>query len=283
MIDLHTHTTASDGRLAPDALARAAWEVGVRTLAITDHDTTAAIAAARQAVIPYGIRLVEGIEITAVEAQRDVHVLGYFLDPGSAPLGRFLARQRASRIDRVRGIAERLDAHGRPIDLSRLLRDAVMQPGRSIGRPAVADALVRAGYAASRQQAFEDWLLPGRPAWVPRTGPPVEEVVQVIHEAFGIASLAHPGLTQRDDAITGWAAAGLDALEAHHPEHAPAASARYSALARELGLLVTGGSDFHGEDPARVNPGGRPRALGRVWLPADDFDRLETAAMARRA
>jgi 3',5'-nucleoside bisphosphate phosphatase len=283
VIDLHTHTTASDGRLAPDALARLAWEAGVRTLAVTDHDTVAAIAAARQAAAPYGIRLVEGIEGTAIEAQRDVHVLGYFIDPASPTLARFLSRQRAERIDRVRGIAERLEAAGRPIDLSSLLRDAVLQPGRSVGRPAVADALVRAGFAANRQQAFDDWLLPGRPAWVPRTGPPVHDVVDVIHEAHGLASLAHPGLTRRDDAIREWTDAGLDALEVCHSEHAPDDVARYLALARELGLLVTGGSDFHGEEPGRARSANRTRTVGRASLPPGDFDRLEAAAVARRA
>ncbi|HEX7085809.1 MAG TPA: PHP domain-containing protein [Vicinamibacterales bacterium] len=282
MIDLHTHTTASDGRLAPDALARAAWEAGVRTLAVTDHDTTAALAPARQAMAAWGIRLIEGIEITAVESERDVHVLGYFITPTAPGLARFLARARAGRIERVRAIAERLEQLGRPIDLPRLLKDALVQPGRSIGRPAVADALVRAGHAASRQQAFDEWLLPGRPAFVPRSGPSVPEVIATIREAGGIASLAHPGVTKRDDAIAAWAEAGLDALEAYHSDHAPEDTDRYLARARELGLLVTGGSDFHGEDEARGRPVERRRRLGAVTLPPADFERLEAAAVARR-
>jgi len=282
VIDLHTHTTASDGRLAPDALARAAWEAGVRTLAITDHDTTAALAPARQAMAAWGIRLIEGIEITAVESERDVHVLGYFITPNAPGLARFLARARAGRIERVRAIAERLEQLGRPIDLPRLLKDALVEPGRSIGRPAVADALVRAGHVASRQQAFDEWLVPGRPAFVPRTGPSVAEVIATIHEAGGLASLAHPGLTKRDDAIAQWAEAGLDALEAYHSEHSPEDTDRYLARARELGLLVTGGSDFHGEDQARGRPTEYRRRIGAVTLPPADLERLEAAALARR-
>ena len=282
MIDLHTHTTASDGRLAPDALARAAWEAGVRTIAVTDHDTTAALGPARQAMAAYGIRFVDGIEVTAVESDRDVHVLGYFIDPASPGLGRFLTRARAGRIDRVRAIADRLEQLGRPIDLSRLLKDALVLPGRSVGRPAVADALVRAGYAANRQQAFDEWLVPGRPAFVPRNGPPVGEVVRAIHDAGGLASLAHPGLTRRDDAIAAWAGDGLDAIEAYHSEHSPADAARYVERARALGLLVTGGSDFHGEDDVRGRQAERRRRLGSVPLPPGEFERLEAAAVARR-
>jgi predicted metal-dependent phosphoesterase TrpH len=271
VIDLHTHTTASDGHLSPADLVREAWTAGIRVLAVTDHDTTAAMADVGRAAGQFGLTHVPGIEITAIDDGRDVHVLGYFFDVASAPLAECLAGQRAARRDRVRLIGARLARAGMPIDIERLLGES--PPQRAVGRPAIAAALVAAGHARTMHEAFDQWLVEGRPAWVPREGPGVREVADLLHGAGGIASLAHPVLYGRDDDIRRWREAGLDAIEVWHSEHSAAISAHYLAIARRLDLLATGGSDFHGDHPA--GPVRRsPRLLGRVALPEPEFERL---------
>ncbi len=271
MIDLHSHTTASDGHLDAGALVREAWQSGIRVLAVTDHDTVAAIVAAREAATALGLTLVNGIEITAIDGGRDVHVLGYFFDPDAPALGRCLVAQRAARRDRVRAMAVRLAECGVPVDMEPLL--ALTPVERAVGRPALAEALVAAGHVRSPREAFDSWIGEGCPAWVRRDGPSVRDVIAVLHDAGGLASVAHPVLYDRDDEIARWQAAGLDAIEVYHSEHGAADVARYRALAEGLGMLVTGGSDFHGERPARTSRS-RPRILGRVSLPEDEFGRL---------
>jgi predicted metal-dependent phosphoesterase TrpH len=272
VIDLHTHTTASDGHLSPADLVREAWMAGIRVLAVTDHDTTSAMADVGRASAQFGLTHVPGIEITAIDDGRDVHVLGYFFDVASTPLVECLAGQRAARRDRVRAIGARLARAGMPIDVERLLAEA--SPQRALGRPAIAAALVAAGHVRTMHEAFDQWLVEGRPAWVPREGPGVREVVDLLHGAGGIASLAHPVLYGRDDDIPRWREAGLDAIEVWHSEHDATTSARYLDIARRLDLLATGGSDFHGDHPAGLVRR-CPRLLGRVTLPEGEFARIE--------
>lgn len=272
MIDLHLHTTASDGTLAPDALVARARAAGLTTISVTDHDTTAALAEARASAAARGLAFVPGIEVTAVETGRDVHVLGYFIDPDSATLAAFLRAQRADRLRRVREMCDRLRALGCPIDGDALLAGASAQTGRAIGRPAIADALVAAGHARTRDDAFDRLLGHGRPAFVPRAGVGAAEVVRLIHGAGGIASLAHPGLLGMDAIVPALAAAGLDALEARHSDHPPEMEAHYRALAARHGLAVSGGSDFHGDFVHG------DVTLGSVTLPAADFAALKARA-----
>jgi predicted metal-dependent phosphoesterase TrpH len=149
--------------------------------------------------------------------------------------------------------------------------------GRSVGRPQIADALVRGGFAASRDEAFTKYLEFGAPAFVPRSGASPADVIRVVHDAGGIVSMAHPGLTRRDDLIPALAAVGLDALEVRHSEHDEATEARYRALASSLGLAVTAGSDYHGDT------GRRASALGNVVMPSADFEAFWYAAERRRA
>ena len=275
VIDLHLHTTASDGRLDPAALVSLAARSGLRVIAVTDHDTVAGLADARRAADREHLRLVDGIEITAVESGRDVHVLGYFLNPSDRGLARFLEQQRATRVDRTREIGKRLCDLGYAIDVDGLL-DAVACGGRSIGRPAIADALVASGHAIDRQDAFDRWLGEDGPAYVARKGPSLADVVAAIAAAGGIASLAHPGVLGIDAEIPAFASAGLQAIEACHRDHDAAAEARYRAMASSLGLAVSGGSDFHGEHE-RVRSGIQARP-GSVVLPEDDFAALEARA-----
>lgn len=268
MIDLHLHTTASDGRLRPaDLVARAAG-AGLTTISVTDHDTTAGLDEARTAAALRGIRFIDGIEITAVEDERDVHVLGYFVDPRHDALRRFLERQREDRIRRVREIAERLAGLGVAIDPEPLVARALEQGG-SVGRPHVAAALISGGHVQSWDEAFERYLEKGRPAFVPRLGAPVSEVAGIIRAAGGVASLAHPGLTGIDTRIPSLARTGLSALEARHGEHDAPTEARYLALAASLDLAISGGSDFHGDHGPRVRP------LGTAMMSAAELTSLE--------
>jgi predicted metal-dependent phosphoesterase TrpH len=274
VIDLHLHTTASDGRATPRELVELAALGGVSVMAVTDHDTTAAVAAVRADAAERGIQAISGIEITAVENERDIHVLGYFVDPDHEPLETFLSAQRDNRVARVRAIGARLASLGVAIDVDALIAEARQQSGRSIGRPQVARAMVAAGHVADVREAFDTWLARGCPGFVPRTGASPETVIGVIHQAGGLASLAHPGKVNVDGRIAGYRDAGLDALEAFHSDHDAAQVERYLALARSLGLLVTGGSDYHG-DPAHG------RVPGSVTLPAAEWERLRQAHASR--
>ena len=269
VIDLHLHTTASDGTLTPSELVSKARSAGLSIFSVTDHDTTAGLAEAGEAARGAGLELVNGIEISAVEDRRDVHVLGYFIDPAAPVLRNFLERQREDRLRRVREMAARLDALGAPIDVEPILAEALR--GRSVGRPQIASALLSRGHVATRDEAFDRFLEFGGPAFVPRHGASASEVVSIVHEAGGLASLAHPGLLRRDQLIAPLAAAGLDALEVRHADHDAETESKYRALARTLGLLVTGGSDFHGDNGHRVC------RLGTLTLPREDYDRLRSA------
>jgi predicted metal-dependent phosphoesterase TrpH len=267
VIDLHLHTTASDGRCSPEELVEHVSAAGVTVMAVTDHDTTAAIAEVRAAARRRGIEAISGIEITAIDAGRDVHVLGYFFDPLNAALGAFLSAQRAARIARVQAIALRLAALGVPVEIESLLDQAVRESGRSIGRPQVARAMIAAGHVADTREAFDRWLADDRPGFVPRAGASPGVIIDVIHGAGGTASLAHPGKTGLDVRIETLARAGLDAIEAFHPDHDALLAQRYVEMARAFGLLLTGGSDFHGDPVHGLSP-------GSVTLPAAEWERL---------
>jgi predicted metal-dependent phosphoesterase TrpH len=270
VIDLHLHTTASDGRDNPRELVDRAVAAGVTVVAVTDHDTTAATAEVRTRAHERGIEAATGIEITAVESGRDVHVLGYFLDPNDAALEEFLARQRAIRLARVEAIAARLASLGMPIDV-RSVVDAGRRPtARSVGRPLIARAMIAAGYVADTREAFDRWIGRDGPAFVARTGASTEAVIAIIHAAGGLASLAHPGRTGIDARIPALRDAGLDALEVYHTDHGETQRDRYGRLAHRLGLLITGGSDYHGDPAHGVVPGG-------ATLPFDHWRRLEAA------
>ena len=271
MIDLHLHTTASDGRCTPHELADRAARAGVTVMAVTDHDTVAAIPAVRSAAAACGIDVIAGIEITAVENGRDIHLLGYFIEPRDPKLEAFLAHQRAQRIARVEALGLRLAQLGMPIDVEPLLMQAREPRGRSVGRPQVAREMIAAGYVADTREAFDRWLATDRPAFVPRQGPPPGEVIDIVHTAGGLVSLAHPGQTDVDSRISAYADAGLDAIELYHPDHDAEAVDRYRDIASRLKLLATGGSDFHGDADHGCQP-------GAIALPVDDWIRLRAAA-----
>lgn len=275
MIDLHTHTTASDGRCTPADLVSRASAAGVTVLSVTDHDTVSGSTAAAQACGAAGIAFVPGIEITAVQDEVDIHLLGYFIDAASPSLRDFLAEQRRRRISRVRTMIEKLASFGIRLDADAILQPAADDPRRSAGRPWIARALVAGGHVATTGEAFERWLGRGKPAFVARQGALPEEVIERIHDARGVASLAHPRLLARDEWIEGMVAADLDALEAYHSEHDSDSTARYLAMALRLGIAVTGGSDYHGDEAHGA------AAPGHVSLPRDAYERLVRWATMR--
>jgi len=272
LIDLHTHTTASDGRRPPADLVAFAAAAGVTVLSVTDHDTVAGCDPAAAAARAHGVEFVAGIEITAIRDDVDVHVLGYFVDVRSPALARFLEDQRRWRIDRVRRMVARLGLHGIRLDADAIVQPALDDPSRSAGRPWIARALVAGGYVASSDEAFARWLERGAPAFVTRDAAAPDEVIAKIHDAGGVASLAHPGLLGRDEWIPALEAAGLDAIEAHHSEHDSSQTMRYLELAKRLGLAVSGGSDYHADDSHGAAP-------GSPALPREAYEQLK----ARRA
>lgn len=268
MIDLHTHTTASDGRCTPEELVDRAARAHVSVLAVTDHDTTDGCRDVAAACAQQAIQFVTGAEITAVADERDIHVLGYGFELDAPTLLAFLSDQRRMRIERVREMVAKLAANGIELDGDAILKPAEHASGKAIGRPAIARALVDGGHVASVKDAFDRWLTRGRPGFVPRVGPGPKDVFRQIHDAGGLASLAHPVLMKRDEWIPGFVRDGLDALEVYHPDHTDMDSARYLAAANELDVLVTGGSDFHGDEAHRT------ARLGAVSLPRRHFERL---------
>jgi predicted metal-dependent phosphoesterase TrpH len=274
LIDLHLHTTASDGRLSASELVARVHAAGITIMSVTDHDTTAGLAAVRRAATECGIELIDGIEITAVHEQRDVHMLGYFINPDDAALNAFLAEQRRRRADRVLEIGDRLARLGAPIDVHALLAHAAHTPGTSVGRPVIGRALVAAGHVSSLKEAFDRYLAAGQAAFVPRTGESPVEIVHRIRAAGGIASMAHPGVTKQPAVMASLVGAGMDAIEVYHSDHTPEVQRELLAFAHHHQLLVSGGSDFHGDDS-------RDRPLGRTTLPPSEFERLRAAAAAR--
>lgn len=273
-VDLHTHTNASDGLLAPEALVRAVRAARLAVFSVTDHDTVDALAEVQERSALVGLALVPGIELSAMWRGAELHILGYYIDPTDSHLLGFLQRRREARRIRLGTMLNRLRALGISLAPETVLAKA--QDG-NVGRPHLARALVEGGYVASQDEAFDRYLAEGKPVYVPRPDVQCEEAIRVIHEAGGLASWAHPGLNGRDGAIPDLVAGGLDAIEVYHPKHSPGLTAHYRRVAETRNLLVTGGSDFHGA--TAHDHGITP---GNPILPEPDFLRLKAAAAGRR-
>ena len=250
-IDLHCHSTASDGTLTPAELVRAGAAAGLDVMAITDHDTTGGWQAAAEAR-PEGLRLVRGAELSCRWHGADdwpiaLHLLAYLFDPTEPRLAADLARLRTDREQRAERIVAKLSADGVPITWDEVFGYAA---GGSVGRPHIAQALIRAGLVATTTEAFASrWL--GARYFVPKSDLDVFEAVRAVQAAGGVTVFAHPRATSRgrvvpDRLIVELAEAGLFGLEADHEDHSPAERAHVRALADDLGLVVTGSSDFHG-------------------------------------
>jgi predicted metal-dependent phosphoesterase TrpH len=241
--DLHLHTRYSDGTYSPKELVGSAVANRLAAISLTDHDTvegceeTAALCAAA------GIEFITGTELTAEHGGTELHILGYHIDTSSPALLSAMGRFQTARQERIKEMVSRLNEMDIP-----LTTDAVMSLAncRSPGRPHVGLALVRAGICASVDEAFDRFLKKHRPAWVPKMLLSAVDAISLIHAAGGVAVIAHPGLNRIDSSISSLVEAGLDGIECLHSKHTPVMTDRYGALARRLGLLITGGSDCHG-------------------------------------
>jgi 3',5'-nucleoside bisphosphate phosphatase len=256
-VDLHSHTTASDGTLAPRELVRLAARHGVRVLAVTDHDSTGGVREAMdEARSLASLEIVPGLEINCDVPGAEIHVLGYCVDWEAPWFQEFLGAQREERRQRVYRIAERLAELGMPIEPDAVF--ALVKEG-SAGRPHVAQAMVDRGYVKSVREAFDRYLSLNGPANVPRRRLTPAEAVRIIRRARGVPVLAHPGLANRDELIPELVDAGLLGIEAFYPEHSSGQITMYREMCARLGLVATGGSDFHGLRVGGVkHPGVQP-------------------------
>lgn len=270
--DLHAHSTASDGTLAASLLVARAASQGVEVLSITDHDSVEGLTEGAEAARVSGITFVTGVELSAVHEENDVHVLGYFVDPDDQSLRVHLEDLRAARRRRADTIVRALQEAGYAVSLEEVLS---LSDGGAVGRSHVARALVAGGHAASVEDAFRRLIGRGRPFYVRKDVRSPAEAIAVIRDAGGVAVLAHPGVTRVDAIIPELVGEGLAGIEAFHAEHTREQRERYAKLAEDLGLLVTGGSDYHG--PEAPNP-----ELGSIELPAGAVERLLEAGRAAR-
>jgi len=266
-IDLHSHSTASDGEYPPARVAALAAEAGLGVWGLCDHDSMAGIPAAAEASAARGIRFVPGIELSAFLDRREVHVLGHFVDPGSPAVRAFedtLAQHRRMRMGEIVGKLAALGVAVHPEDIEKYAG------GKILGRPHVARALVEQGHVSTVKEAFDLWLGEGKPAFVRRYRLEAREAIALVRGAGGAATVAHPGLSkvERGD-LARLAAWGLAGVEVDHPEQVPSMREKYRRLAVELDLVPTAGSDFHG--PA-VAP---ERRFGDVSMSPEALARLE--------
>jgi 3',5'-nucleoside bisphosphate phosphatase len=248
-IDLHTHSDRSDGTLSPREVVLAARAAGLDVLGLTDHDTAEGWAEAREAALEVGLELVPGMEISCELAGRSVHLLAYFVDPGHEPLREALRLVLEGRDHRTPRVCARLRELGIDIDEAEVARRA--GAAVAIGRPHIADTLVDLGVVADRDEAFDRFLSPGRPAYVRRYAAPLEQMLGTVLDAGGVPVIAHPWGRSEPSALQLQGLAhlqelGLAGIEVDHQDHDAEQRAALRAIARELGLVVTGSSDFHG-------------------------------------
>lgn len=268
MIDLHCHSTASDGLLSPAAVVGAARDAGLAAVALTDHDTTAGLAEARAAGEQLGVQVIGGCEFSVQAPWGEMHLLGYFIEPGDPAIERFLFEARELRAARAGAMLDRLRGVGLRIDHEDVLRESA---GGAIGRPHVARALLRLGHVATVQGAFDRYIGRGRPAFVEKVLPTFEGVAGLVHARGGVVSAAHLKSHGTRPALAELAARGLDAVEVRHPGHDGDRVAILTEAALALDLGRTGGSDWHGEEM----PAGSHASLGSQQVPDAWLDDLE--------
>ncbi len=274
MIDLHTHSTCSDGTDPPERIAELAAAAGCSAVALTDHDTLAGIGPARRRAEELGIRLVGGCEVSCAFGEHSAHVLVYFVEDGEGPLQEELARLRHDRVERNRNLVRRLCDLGIPITYDELVAEASGEEG--VGRPHVAAVLVRHGAAESIPDAFDRWLAEGRPAYVPKARVTPAEVADLARRSGAVTVLAHPltlGLSASglSSAVAELAEAGFAGIESLYGRYTRDQRAQLTELAHRHGLVATGGSDYHGTVKADLSVG---TGQGDLRVPDDVLDEL---------
>lgn len=270
MIDLHSHTTASDGQHSPEELLSLAQRAGVSVLAVTDHDTVAGLGRAEAAAAAHGITLVNGIELSAFVHGKEIHILGHFLRREEPALATFQDRLGHERRGRMEEMVARMRHLGFPVSMAEV---EALAAGAHLGRPHLARVLVEKGFTTSVKEAFDRWLGDGKPGCVPRFKLEGKDAIALIRGAGGVATVAHPAVSRVDRwDLKELTDDGLGGLEVDHADHDPGTRKRLLEWAADLNLIPTAGSDFHGE---KVAPG---RDLGAASMAKDRFEALKQRA-----
>jgi predicted metal-dependent phosphoesterase TrpH len=271
-VDLHVHTTASDGLVTPSDVVTAALDLGLRVVSITDHDSVEGVSEAIEAARGSVLEVLPGVELSVLaDDGSDVHLLGYLIDHGDPALLEALERLRTARFERAVAMVKALSDAGHEVGLDGVLEHAA---GGAVGRVHVARALVDAGSVDTIEQAFADLIGREGPYYVRKAFFSAREALELIHGAGGVAVLAHPGVSG-ESALVPLVGEGLDGVEAYHAEHTPAQRAHFAALAERFALVATGGSDFHG-------PGMRSATLGSGACPDSAVESLRERATILR-
>ena len=269
--DLHLHTNFSDGTFSPEELAGHAVRLGFAALALTDHDSVEGCAQMAELCKAAGITFIAGTELTAEHNDTELHILGYLVDIHNGKLLTEIAKFQIVRQNRIHEMVAKLNKLNMPIKAESVF---ALANCKSPGRPHVARALVKAGLVASSDEAFGRFLKKNRPAWVPKAKVSALEAIELVHQAGGLAIMAHPGLNRTDDVIPALVDAGLDGIECFHTKHSTATSERYLEIADKYHLLITGGSDCHGFSK------GKP-LIGTIKLPYEHVEKLIAAKKSR--
>ncbi|MGO8764824.1 MAG: PHP domain-containing protein [Limisphaerales bacterium] len=270
--DLHLHTNFSDGTFTPEELVLQAQKVGLSCIALTDHDSVEGCARAEAAAAAVNMEFIAGTELTAEQDDTELHVLGYFLDTRNEKLLSEIARFQAGRQDRIYQMVSRINDLGISLQADSVF---ALANCKSPGRPHVARAMAKAGLVRNLDEAFERFLKKGRPAWVPKSKISALDAIELIHQAGGLAVLAHPGLNRTDEIIPALVEIGLDGIECFHTKHSTATAERYLEIADKFHLLITGGSDCHGFSKSKP-------LIGTVKLPYTHIEKMKQKIETRK-
>jgi predicted metal-dependent phosphoesterase TrpH len=271
-VDLQVHTTASDGALSPTAVVEAARAAGLHAIALTDHDSLGGIDEAVDAGLVNGVRIVPGVELSTWFDDDELHLLGLHI-VNRAAMNSALEEFRRQRVERAERIIATLNAHGIPVTMDAVMREAGTG---ALGRPHIARAMLAGGWIKEFREAFDKWIGWNKPAYMAKDKFAVEDAIELVHRAGGLAVWAHPGEAATPTRIERLAKAGLDSIEVLHPSHPPYLVQRLVGYTEQAGLLPSGGSDWHGNTDGPRRLGGQ--LVPKVWLDWQDVKAAERAA-----